>query len=386
MTLNLPAAPLGKQELSVNYGGTTLRTFTYRPEGEIKGILLNFHGAGRNAEGARDTAIKVANERGLYVVAPMFEEDDFSSSDYNRGGMLSSDGKLLPKEDWTVSLVDDIAEWAHAKVGNLPGIETIAFGHSAGGQFMSRVAAFGPDIFDKMIIANPSTHVRASLTEDMPYGFDGSLTATEQEAYLRDYLADPITIYAGSADNDPNAPELSGGSAAMRQGDDRLERAHFVYNEAKELAEEKGWEFNWELVVAKGVGHSERGMLHAPEFQQAFDGRTDTAPAAILAPANKVFGFETSSDWHGSVIKNYVDGDVFDFRDIDANVRQSGDQAFDFLGVAGTKAFTTDGAQIRLRYHDGDTYIYLNTDGDAYYEAKGRIEGLHQLSEDDFLL
>lgn len=386
MTLNLPAAPLGKQELTVAYDGTTLKTFTYRPVGEIKGVLLNFHGAGRNAEGARDTAIKVANERGLYVVAPMFEEDDFSSSDYHRGGLLSPDGRLLPKEDWTVSLVDDIAEWAHAKIGNLPGVETVAFGHSAGGQFLSRVAAFGPDVFDKMIVANPSTLVRASLTEDMPYGFDGNMTSAEQETYLRDYLADPVTIYAGSADNDPNAPELSGGSAAMRQGDDRLERANFVYNEARELAEAKGWKFNWELVIAEGVGHSERNMLNAPEFQNAFGGRMNDAVDAISTPASKVYGFDTSSDWHRSVIKDYAEGDVFDFSKIDANLRQKGDQAFDFLGVAGTKAFTTDGAQLRLRHHDGDTYVYLNTDGDTFYEAKGKIEGIHQLSADDFLL
>lgn len=385
MTLNLPAAPLGKQELTVTYDGTPLKTFTYRPDGEIKGVLLNFHGAGRNAEAARDTAIKVANERGLYVVAPMFEEKDFSSSDYNRGGLFSANGKLLPKEDWTVSLVDDIAEWAHAKIGNLPGAETIAFGHSAGAQFLSRVAAFGPDVFDKMIIANPSTHVRASLTEDMPYGFDGNMTSAEQEAYLRDYLADPVTIYAGSKDHDPNAPQLSGGSAAMRQGDDRLERAHVVFNEAKDLAEAKGWQFNWELVVAEGVAHSERNMLNAPEFQKAFDGRTGEDAPSISVPS-KTYEFETSADWHGSIIKDYVEGDVFDFSGIDANMGKAGDQAYDFLGVAGTKAFTTDGAQIRLRHYDGDTYIYLNTDGDTFYEAKGRIEGIHQLSADDLLL
>ena len=392
MALNLPSAPVGKQSLSVNYDGTTLETFTYRPAGEINGILLNFHGSGRNAEGARDAAISMANEYGLYVVAPRFSASDFSSLEYQRGGMVSSSGRLLPKDDWTVSLVDDIAEWAHAKVGNDPDVETIAFGHSAGGQFLSRVAAFGPDIFDKMIITNPSTHVRASLTEKMPYGFGGGLSASEQEAYLKDYLADPITIYAGSKDNDPNAPELSSGSAAMRQGDHRLERAEFVYNEAKELAESKGWEFNWELVVADGVAHSARNMMNAPEFQDAFDGRTggNGSPSKAPAPAptqpGKDHDYDEASDWHGEVVTDYKDGDVFDFRDIDASVTRSGNQDFEFLGLVGPDAFTTGGAEIRVRHHDGDTYIYLNTDRDVTYEAKGRIEGIHHLTADDFLL
>jgi pimeloyl-ACP methyl ester carboxylesterase len=158
-------------------------------------------------------------------------------------------------------------------VGNDPGDETIAFGHSAGGQFLSRVAAFGPDIFDKMIIANPSTHVRASLTEDIPYGFDGYFSSQQKEAMLKDYLSDPVTIYLGGSDNDPNAPDLSQSAGAMRQGDDRLERGLFVYNEAKQLAASKDWDFNWELVIADGVGHTPSGMFNAPEFQHAFDGR-----------------------------------------------------------------------------------------------------------------
>ena len=229
MALNLSSAPQGKQHLDVNFGGTRLETFTYRPDGEIKGVLLNFHGSSRDAEGARDAAIKMADEKGLYVVSPLFEESDFSNKEYQMGNIVSSSGQLRSKSDWTVSLVDDIAEWAHAKVGNDPDDETIAFGHSGGAQFLSRVAAFGPDIFDKMIVANASTHVRASLSEDLPYGFDGDLSSSDQEDYLRDYLADPITIYVGSADDNPNASDLATGAAAMRQGEDPLEGAEFVY-------------------------------------------------------------------------------------------------------------------------------------------------------------
>jgi hypothetical protein len=266
-------ALLGKETLTVNYGAATLETFTYRPQGDITGVLITFHGNTRNAEGARDAAIEMADKYGLYVVAPKFPELEYPNSDYQMGGIISADGQLLPKDDWTVSLADDIAVWAHQQVGNDPADETIAFGHSAGGQFASRLAAFGPDIFDKIIIANPSTHVRASLTENIPYGFDGYMSSTDEDAYLKDYLADPVTIYLGSDDNDPNDPDLAIGPAAMRQGDNRLERGLFVYNEARQLAEAKGWAFHWELVVAEDVGHSTTGVLNAPQFQDAFDGR-----------------------------------------------------------------------------------------------------------------
>src|ERR687894_3072740 len=72
MAINATAAPLGKQTQTVNFGGTSLETFTYRPSGEINGVLLTFHGTNRNADEYRDYAIRTADQYGLYVVAPEF--------------------------------------------------------------------------------------------------------------------------------------------------------------------------------------------------------------------------------------------------------------------------------------------------------------------------
>ncbi len=269
MAINVTAAPLGKQTQTVNFDGTSLETFTYRPSGEINGVLLAFHGNTRNADAARSTAIATADKYGLYLVAPEFDAARFSNSEYQFGGIVEN-GRLMPQSEWEVNLVDDIAAWAHAKVGNDPNDETILFGHSAGAQFVSRVAAYGPDAtFDKMIIANPSTHVRASLIENIPYGFDGYMSSAEEEAYLKDYLADPITIYLGSEDDNPNDSDLARHEEAMRQGDDRLERGLNTYYEARAFAEARDWEFYWELVIADDVGHTYGGMLRATEFQDA---------------------------------------------------------------------------------------------------------------------
>ena len=99
-----------------------------------------------------------------------------------------------------------------------------------------------------------------------------------------------------------------------------------------------------------------------------------------------MFEFDTASDWNGTVIDDFAQGDVFDFSGIDANTRQRGDQAFDFLGQVGSDAFTDGGAELRVRHYQGDTYVYLNTDGDSSYEAKGMIEGIHDLTANDFVL
>jgi hypothetical protein len=59
------------------------------------------------------------------------------------------------------------------------------------------------------------------LTETAPHGFGGGyFSATESEALLKDYLADPITIYLG--EEDTGTEQLSTGAISMRQGDHRL--------------------------------------------------------------------------------------------------------------------------------------------------------------------
>jgi pimeloyl-ACP methyl ester carboxylesterase len=142
------------------------------------------------------------------------------------------------------------------------------FGHSAGGQFLSRVAAYQPPAgVMRFVIANPSSHVRASLTDDAPFGFRG---VSNGEALLRQYLALPITIYLGEDDEDPSDPDLSTRSAAVAQGPHRLARGRFVFNEAKNYAENNHLPFNWRLVITNGVGHTADGMLRSEAAPSAF--------------------------------------------------------------------------------------------------------------------
>lgn len=266
----------GKQTHTVNVNGESFQVYTYKPTGEVKGLLMVFHGSGRDASGMRDSAIQIANEKGYAVVAPLFDEHRYDSKSYQQGGLLDN-GRLVPdRHDWTVARAKDFAEWGATQAGLNANDPTILFGHSAGAQFVSRVAAYGNDSnFNGMIIANPSTHVWPSLSEKATYGFGGGyFSQAEAEALLKDYLADPVTIYLGLEDNDPHDADLAKGSTAMRQGDDRLERGLNAYNAAKQMAASKGWEFNWELVTAEGVGHSFGGMLRSPAMQGAIHAET----------------------------------------------------------------------------------------------------------------
>jgi hypothetical protein len=136
-------------------------------------------------------------------------------------------------------------------------------GHSAGGQFLSRLAAFTPNNAKRIVITNPSTYVFASFEINSPYGFKDKYDKNSIENEMQRYLSSPITIFVGEEDvGDKN---LSKDINAMAQGSNRFERGVNVYKTAQNLAKTRGWQFNWRFIKKPGVGHSEKKMFDSDE-------------------------------------------------------------------------------------------------------------------------
>ncbi|WP_375383409.1 hypothetical protein [uncultured Sphingomonas sp.] len=95
----------------------------------------------------------------------------------------------------------------------------------------------------RILIANPSTYVLTSTTEDAPYGF-GRLK--NGDVLLREYLARPITLLLG--EEDTGSKNLAENEAAMQQGGTRLERGRQTFDAAQAAARDHGWAFGWLLV------------------------------------------------------------------------------------------------------------------------------------------
>ena len=138
-------------------------------------------------------------------------------------------------------------------------------GHSGGGQILSRLAAFIGSDAQRIVIANPSSHVWPDF-RPAPYGLGGVFDARSRELALRTYLALPVTIYVGTADT--GAKDLDQRPEAMRQGATRYERGRRVFEAAQEAARRHGWASNWRLVLALGVAHRAKEML-APRAWEA---------------------------------------------------------------------------------------------------------------------
>ena len=62
----------GSRYYDRTFDGTRLRLYTYRPSCSNPNLLLIFHGDSRDADGYRDSARGLADQRCLVLVAPLF--------------------------------------------------------------------------------------------------------------------------------------------------------------------------------------------------------------------------------------------------------------------------------------------------------------------------
>jgi len=259
--------PVGIGSQTADLEGVSLQVFTFQPAGcAVSGALLVFHGLERNAEAYRDYAIPLGQRLCMLVVAPLFDKARFPTWRYQRGGIVTDDASVQPQQSWTVNLVPRLVSWIRQKQSraNLP---YSLLGHSAGGQFLSRVAAFADNEATRIVIANPSSWVRPSLDIAAPYGFKGVSDGAWGEAAVRRYLAAKITVLLGR--EDVGSRNLATSAEAEEQGSTRLERGQNVFREAEAAARRNGWAFNWQLMVVPGVGHSARTMFGSDQALDA---------------------------------------------------------------------------------------------------------------------
>jgi poly(3-hydroxybutyrate) depolymerase len=265
------AIPLGRAKLEIMVSGTRLEVFTYKPAKYANGpLLLVFHGMLRNADVYRDHAIAMADRFGAMVAAPRFDMERFPDDRYQLGGLLTTKKTIAPKAEWTWSLIPALAAELRTREGN-PKLPYYLLGHSAGGQFLARMAAFADTGAERLVVANPGTHLFPVRTAAYPYGFGGLPDELSDDSAHRRYVAQPLTFYLGTKDvvQDDNFPR---GKEEDRQGDSRFVRGKNAFAAGKELAASKGWYFNWRLVEADGVGHDHEKMFDHPACKDALFG------------------------------------------------------------------------------------------------------------------
>ncbi len=263
--------PAGRGRVEISYGGAPLTLFTYKPAAYKDGpLLVVFHGVVRNAENYRAFAIPMADRFGVILVAPLLDEQRFPEEWYQRGGILAADGKAKPREQWMFNVVPAMVADVRAREQR-PTLPYYLIGHSAGAQFLVRLAAYAPGDARRIVSGNAGSLLFPSREHEFGYGLGGLPAGLSDDAMLQRYFAAPLTLYLGTGDTTPRR-RFDASEAGMKQGPHRLARNRACFELARKMAKERGWPFNWRKVETPGIEHDAAAMFAANEVDDALFG------------------------------------------------------------------------------------------------------------------
>lgn len=283
IAVSVEPLPVGSARIEVDLDGTKLEVFTHKPLGwNGERMLFVFHGVLRNADEYRDHAVVLAERFSMLVIAPRFDEERFPSRKYQRGGILYEDGTAAKPEEWTYAFVPKLARAIREREAR-PKLKHWLIGHSAGGQFCMRMAAFQDTGAERIIASNPGTALFPARDQDFGYGFGKLPEELASDDVLKRYLAAPLTLYLAQEDNKEDE-YLDVSESGMRQGPGRLQRNRAAFAAAQALAREKSWPCAWRIVEVPDVGHDHELMFQHALAEDALFGPLAAPPDAPRPP------------------------------------------------------------------------------------------------------
>ncbi len=228
-------------------------------------ILIVLPGASRDAGAQRNNLINQANTKGFIVLAIEFPTAFYSGSDaYNLANIFEdgdnpSPGTLNPQEEWTFSVIDSLFEDFKSQIGNTVFRYDIV-GFSAGAQLVHRFLIFNPDAnYSRMIVASAGWYNMPDETIDFPYGIKMS---PAENASMAPVFARTVFVIVGQNDTDPNSANLRHTPEADAQGNNRVQRAQYFYQESRAIAISKAHPFNWSYQSVPNTAHDGGAMLN----------------------------------------------------------------------------------------------------------------------------
>ncbi|GBR54437.1 hypothetical protein AA106555_1672 [Neokomagataea thailandica NBRC 106555] len=221
-----------------------------------------FASKNRDYKAFRDESIPLAQESCSVLFAPEFSLNAYPPRAYQRGGFPEN-----PEAPSPARLVIPLEEWAKRFILDTS-LPVILIGHSAGAQFLNRVAAYTIGSENGIILMNPGSTVEPSFDIAVPYGFGGEWSALEASRALKAYLARPVFFLLGSEDT--KTASFSGNAQAevMAEGTNRLQRGSNTFAVGRSLARKNGASFNWRIAIVPNVGHDDALMLSSPVLEQ----------------------------------------------------------------------------------------------------------------------
>ncbi len=284
------------------------------PNERITQVVLVVHGDSRTACNQSTDIQKAALAAGTLdttlVVAPHFFADKDGSAIppatlyWSDSGWKSGDAsKSAPyARPWAMSSFEAMDRLVRAVSDPrvFPGLARLTIaGHSAGGQFTNRYAAFTrvspaqyPGVDRRYVVANPSSYVYLTSERLTPTGWRGVTSAEAKRcssydrykygmqrrnayagavyatAAIAQYGASRVTYLVGAIDTSTTDSSLDTSCAANWQGPQRRARAEAYFGHLGRVLG-NGVYTRHTFALVPDVGHTARGMFTSPQGVQA---------------------------------------------------------------------------------------------------------------------
>lgn len=227
-------------------------------------ILIVLPGGGREAESLRNSLIGSADQKGFIVLSLLFPTTYFPGSDAYNLGNIFEDGDnpdattLNPQDEWTFSVIDPIFEDFKKFLGSNATTYDIT-GFSAGAQMLHRFLIFSSSSsYKRAAVGSAGWYNLPDDAVEFPYGLKLSPMEGQDLSLV---FAKQTYVIVGAKDSDPNAANLRHNPQADAQGDNRVARAQYFYQESRTIAVDKGLPINWAYQSIPNVGHDGAAVM-----------------------------------------------------------------------------------------------------------------------------
>jgi pimeloyl-ACP methyl ester carboxylesterase len=250
--------------------GVVQTAWTYMPTSwDGESVLFVVHGSSRNVDRYLLAFAPVGERNGALVIAPHFTDEDYpSTEDWTLGVGLDGtpygegfhEGEWRNSDDYTLSEIEHVYEALRTEL-SLTSCRYDIVGHSAGSQFVQRLAVFRPDArFSQAIAANSGWYTLPGTLDSMPYGLEGS--PLEGEGDRSAMLGRPLTLLLGELDTETPEEDsaLRDTEQANAQGRNRLQRGRYAIGVAMKEANTLDVALGWRSVEVPGAGHDKDEM------------------------------------------------------------------------------------------------------------------------------
>ncbi|MBU2069375.1 MAG: alpha/beta hydrolase [Gammaproteobacteria bacterium] len=177
----------------------------YLPTTPAKNILVLAHGMlGKNQQAAQQARtyaerwIPYAEQHGLIVIAPVFDDERFGNLSQGYGGYRNLFGKYIGADEFVNQLVAQYRSQTHSGSSQF-----YLYGHSAGGQFVARYVVTHPQRVIKAVISAAGRYSYPNDTVPWPYGAAAlnKKISWDNGAVIRQERVSPqLTNYAQAAE------------------------------------------------------------------------------------------------------------------------------------------------------------------------------------------